>query len=65
MTEPEPTYQTDEPQPDPTTAGLLEVRQFAIGLTISVERLLEARGFPVENPTKNRQERRGLTKSKR
>ncbi len=37
---------------------LLEVRQYAIGLTVATERLLESLGHPVESAIITRQQRR-------
>ena len=50
---------TNDKQLDETVQGLLEVRQFAIGLTKSTERLLETMGYPVESAVRTRKERRG------
>jgi len=55
--QPEKSEQTDQ-----TTAHLLSMRQFAIGLTIETERMLEALGHPVQSAIVTRRERRNLTR---
>ena len=55
MSEPD---SVEDDQLDKTTSGLLEVRQFAIGLTRATERLLESLGHPVESAIVTRKERR-------
>ena len=58
--QPEKSEQTDQ-----TTAHLLSMRQFAIGLTIETERMLEALGHPVQSAIVTRRERRnGIRKNR-
>ena len=40
----------------------MHVRQFALGLAIESERMLESLGHPVASPIVTRQERRNLTR---
>jgi hypothetical protein len=58
MTEPEPTYTTGPPSNDVLAERILELRQYAIGLTVSYERLLDSLGYPVESAIVTRLERR-------
>jgi hypothetical protein len=60
---------TEKPPKDklPDNSGLqselLEVRQYAIGLAVATERLLETLGHPVESAIITRYERRNLTRT--
>ena len=69
MTEPKPTYSAISYKPEGTNADLvaavLSVRQYAIGLAVSSERLLEVLDHPVESPIVTRRERRHLTRRPR
>ena len=62
MTEPEPTYTTGPVNNDVLAERILELRQHAIGLTVSYERLLDYIGHPVESAIITRYERRQVVR---
>lgn len=56
---------TNDPQKsDILTERLLDVRQYAIGLAVATERLLETMGHPVDSAIVTRAERRYRVKHK-
>ena len=64
MTEPEPTNNTNGVNNDVLAERILELRQHAIGLTVSYERLLDYIGHPVESAVITRQERRRVIRQR-
>ena len=64
MTEPDPTYTTDQDD-DRLTAEILAIRQQAIGMAVTSERLLEALGRPVKSAIVTRRERRNSVRRER
>ncbi len=62
MTEPEPTYTVEPANNDVLAERILELRQYAIGLTLSYERLLDVLDHPVESAIITRQERRQVVR---
>ena len=51
-----------QPSRDKQVEQALAMRQYAIGLALSTERLLETLGYPVESAIVTRRERRRLTR---